>query len=151
LDAELKQEISAAVEKSLPKHLSETLQKRLQELEAKERELKTCKEHISTMQVEIDGGREKIEKLEALVKSEEILEKKATEIAARELKMDVFDLEVKLKASEASNEKVMGFVAALMRNTQFRKSTYLSNDHHFKNDGGRDSAPTGGTEDTEAE
>lgn len=150
MDAELRKEINEAVEKSLPKQVGTALQERLRDLEMKERQLETANTNLETTRKELNGKKAEVDRLTALVKSEEILEKKAREIEKRETAQKVFELEVKLAASEASNEKVMGFVAALMRNTEFRKSTFLSNDHYFKGDGGRDSAPTGGSEDSEA-
>lgn len=150
MDAELKKEIDAAVEKSLPKQIGDALQKRLSELESKERQLVAANSGLEKSQKDVEEQRAQVAELSKLVATDIALQKREREIAARELRMEVFELDVKLKASEASNDKVLGFVGQLMRNTEFRKNTFLGNDHHFRADGGRDSAPTGGSEETEA-
>jgi uncharacterized protein YigA (DUF484 family) len=135
LDAELKQEISAAVEKSLPKHLSETLQKRLADLEGKERELETTRKTLASKTTENQDLQAKINKLESLVKSEEILEKKAREVEKREQTMEIFELKAHLDAAEKTNGKVMDLVAALMRNTEFKRTRFTTFDQDYRGNG----------------
>lgn len=141
MDAELRKEINEAVEKSLPKQVGTALQERLRELEMKERQLETTTASLETSQKALGEEKANVADLTKLVATDIALQKREREVAARETAAQVFELEVKLKASEASNEKVMGFVAALMRNTEFKTSSFFTNDHHFNSNMVRSSAP----------
>jgi uncharacterized protein (DUF3084 family) len=150
LDAEMKKEINAIIEKSLPKQLSETLQKRLKELEDKERRLVTTEQSLLDSHEQVKSLQGLVTELNKRVATETALTQREEAVADRETKMEIFELKVRLDAERAGHMKVEGFINALMRNTEFRRSTFINRQPEYDTNGNQRSVPTGETEDSEA-
>ncbi len=60
----------------------------------------------------------------------------------KENKLEIEMLKHQLKCSNTSNDKIIGFVDALMRNTSFRENKFITHDLRYDSDGNERYIPT---------
>lgn len=126
----MKDQINKIIEENLPKQIGEVLQKRLQELEEKEKALAALQENHSHLMLLTDNQQLEIQRLNDIKEREQSILEQEREIKACQLKSEYekkFD-ELKLQESEKRYEAVNSYTSLLLRNTTFRERLLESRD-----------------------
>ena len=151
MDTKLQNDIMESIKKNLPEQVAGQLKVVLEEYE----ELKKVREERDEMAKVIVNSTEDARALTKYVNEYQEKEEKLVErekaVQERENKAEINELKILLKASDASNEKVMGFVDALMRNTIFRKKSmpHVEWSSDYTTNGYQSTTPVRTGEDTE--
>ena len=124
MDTKLQNDIMESIKKNLPEQVAGQLKVVLEEYE----ELKKVREERDEMAKVIVNVTEDARALTKYVneykEKEEKLVEREKAVQDRENKVEINELKILLKASDTVNERVMGFVDALMRNTTYRKDAF---------------------------
>jgi len=127
----MKEEIQTVIKEHLPQQIGEVLQKRLSELERTEQDYVALKDEFHIKVQDWKVARKKIGELSADLGHAGNLSERELEVSMRERNMKIFELEEKVKASVFVNDRVMGFVDSLMRNTVFKEDCVLSHTQEY--------------------
>ena len=132
----MEKEISEIIEKQLPKQVGEVLQKRLSELENKEKELEVLKKKVANLEI---SEKEKIEELNRhidLDKKLSQISQKEVELNQKELKLNNTILEHKLEEANKRAELITSFIHGLVRNVEVRKEIFDSKSSSYTDSNG---------------
>ena len=151
MDTKLQNDIMESIKKNLPEQVAGQLKVVLEEYE----ELKKVREERDEMAKVIVNLTEDARALTKYVNEYQEKEEKLVErekaVQDRENKVEINELKILLKASDTVNERVMGFVDALMRNTIFRKKSmpHVEWSNNYTTNGYQSTTPVRTGEDTE--
>lgn len=157
-DKEIK-DIMKKIEEQFPEKMEALIKTRLIEADKN-------KELLAINESEMVNLKKKMEEIEhhAIVAGEEIIElekkleyagdliKREREVREKEITQEVEMLKHELSCANNTNQKIIGFVDSLMRNTVFRENTFKNiQDQYNNNSGAYDKVETGESKDKTAE
>lgn len=153
------EEINKIIEDQLPERVGKVLKARLIEAD-KDKELlainESAMEELKKKMSEIEdhavfAGKEIID-LEGKLEKAGNLDEREKEVRKREITQEVEILKHELSCANDSNQKIIGFVDSLMRNTVYRENIFKNKTEEFNNGtGDYDKIETGSTKDKTAE
>lgn len=124
MDTKLQNDIMESIKKNLPEQVAGQLKVVLEEYE----ELKKVRSEKIDLSRQLERLLSDKNDLEAKISKYQTRENELTAkekaVQDRENKVEINELKILLKASDTVNERVMGFVDALMRNTTYRKDAF---------------------------
>ncbi len=147
----MQNDIMESIKKNLPEQVAGELKSVLEEY-GRLKKVEKDRDDITAKYCSIAEELEKLNKiLDGYRSREKELADREKAVQERENKAEINELKILLKASDASNEKVMGFVDALMRNTIFRKKSmpHVEWSNNYTTNGYQSTTPVRTGEDTE--
>jgi hypothetical protein len=117
-------EVTAAIDKNLPIAVGDVLRKRLEQAEKDAKELAALKAQHDTLKFANDGNLKAIAELKDQLAKHAALEVRERAVADRERTAEVAELKVRLEAEQRFGAKVAEAMLGLVRNVEFRSSTY---------------------------
>ena len=120
----MKEEINELIRKHLPQQVGEVLRERLIKLEALEESYKKLEKISFTDQQKINRLTETNQKLRSDLDKAGCLKRREEEVFLRERNQKIYELQIKLEASNKINEDYQHFINSLMRNTEYREKVY---------------------------
>ena len=126
-------QIEAVIRESLPAQVADTLRKRLSEADSFEIQIEELKQKVDSLSVENKEQQERLANQERLLARVSGIEEREAKVQAAEIRREVFELEAQLKAARMVNDRVMSFVDALMRNTEYRREVSKYMNTHWQN------------------
>lgn len=124
MDTKLQNDIMESIKRNLPEQVAGQLKVVLEEYE----ELKKVRSEKIDLSRQLERLLSDKNDLEAKISKYQTRENELTAkekaVQDRENKVEINELKILLKASDTVNERVMGFVDALMRNTTYRKDAF---------------------------
>ena len=124
MDTKLQNDIMESIKKNLPEQVAGQLKVVLEEYE----ELKKVRSEKIDLSRQLERLFSDKHDLEAKISKYQTRENELADwekaVQERENKAEINELKILLKASDTVNERVMGFVDALMRNTTYRKDAF---------------------------
>ena len=120
----MQNDIMESIKKNLPEQVAGELKSVLEEY-GRLKKVEKDRDDITAKYCSIAEELEKLNKiLDGYRSREKELTAKEKAVQDRENKVEINELKILLKASDTVNERVMGFVDALMRNTTYRKDAF---------------------------
>lgn len=122
----MNQEIEEIIKKNLPAQVGEVLKKQLDQAEKDAATVIHQKERIEQQQTEINALSVKLQKHYDLDQREAEIKTRELNVSDKERAIEVFALQIRLEEANKRAELISGFTAALVRNTEFRKTIFDS-------------------------
>jgi DNA primase catalytic subunit len=122
----LSKDITEAIEKSLPAHVSETLQKRLALVDKLETELKTKELALNTANKLLSEARATIAEHNEITAREKAVSDREANVSKAELHLDKVLLEVKLAEANKRNDELFNLVNAVFRAPVVQRTLHTS-------------------------
>lgn len=128
-------ELEKVIKSHLPEQVGSQLKARLEEAERVEAELKRVKQDLDQSKEAQVSLSAKYETAIGNLNRAGDLDRRESGLLEREANQTVFELKAKLEAVEGAYGKIIGFVDALMRNTEFRRGVFYQTSTDFDNNG----------------
>lgn len=120
----MQDEIREIIKKHLPAEVGETLKGVLRQGEEDARTCKSQEKDLLKKDAAIKELEEIRDEQKKFVDRVHDIEGQAKKLRLEQEKMESFNLRCRLSAAESTNQKIMDFVQALMRNTSFKRTKY---------------------------